>query len=304
MAENNLEENIEIKENTAPVTDGKKKHMGYFFIAFIPFAIMMALQTAAMIPGMILTVAELSKSGQNYDVTFLMKTFNEKYAIYCYMAYCVAAITIFLIWYLKSFVKKGPKISYKKALGVKPVILTLAIMLCLYFTVNGAFIAANKLFPEVMKKYAELMELSSLGSNMWITVLYGILLGPVAEELCYRGLVFGYLEKSNVSIRIVIVVQAALFGIMHANLVQGLYAFALGVLFGYLRYKYKTLLLMIGAHMLFNFSGTIVAVKMENSGLTDTMNMVLGAVAAILVAVFIILIAKDKRSCYVQEETI
>ena len=220
------------------------------------------------------------------------------------MAYCVVAITIFLIWYLKSFVKKSPKISYKKALGVKPVILTLAIMLCLYFTVNGAFIAANKLFPEVMKKYAELMELSSLGSNMWITVLYGILLGPVAEELCYRGLVFGYLEKSNVSIRIVIVVQAALFGIMHANLVQGLYAFALGVLFGYFRYKYKTLLLMIGAHMLFNFSGTIVAVKMENSGLTDTMNMVLGAVAAILVAVFIILIAKDKRSCYVQEETI
>ena len=59
MAENNLEENIEIKENTAPVTDGKKKHMGFFFIAFIPFAIMMALQTAAMIPGMILTVAEL-----------------------------------------------------------------------------------------------------------------------------------------------------------------------------------------------------------------------------------------------------
>jgi len=301
MAENNLQDNVNVNPETTPELNGKKIRAGYIFLALVPFAVIMVLQTVAVLPGMILSVFEFSKNNHDFDLPALMKLFNEKYAVFSYIGYCVVALAVFLPWYIKGFVKKDPKVSYKKALGLKPVILTLALMVGLFFLVNGAFVVADKLFPAAMKKYGELMELSSLGSNMWLTVLYGILLGPVAEELCYRGLMFRLLEKSNIKIVFVILIQAAFFGIMHSNLVQGIYAFALGVLFGYLRYKYKTIILTTGAHMLFNFSGTIVTIKLEDAGMTDALNMILGAAGVVLVAVFIILIVKDKRSCYEQE---
>ncbi|MBO4681441.1 MAG: CPBP family intramembrane metalloprotease [Clostridiales bacterium] len=302
MAENDLQDNIEVKAEPAPEKKGKKIGIGYVFLSFIPFAAIMAMQSAAVIPGVILALIDLSKNGQDFDFTLMLKVFNEKYGIFCYLGYCAAAIGVFLLWYYKSFVKKDPKISYKKALGLKPVILTVAVMICTYFTVNGVFTFAFKIFPEAMKKYAELMEMASIGSNMWITVVYGILLGPIAEELCFRGIVFKYLEKSKLHFMFVIFIQAVLFGVMHSNLIQGIYASALGMLLGYLRYKYKTVLITIGAHMLFNFLGTIVAIKTAEAGFTDEVDMILGAVFIFFTAGVILLIAKDKRICYKQEE--
>lgn len=302
MVENDLQDNIEVKAEAAPEKERKRIGIGYIFLSFIPFAAIMAVQSAAVIPGVILAMVDLSKNGQDFDLSLLMKVFNEKYGIFCYLGYCAVAIGAFLPWYYNAFVKKDPKISYKKALGLKPVILTLAAMICTYFTVNGVFTFAFKIFPEAMKKYAELMEMSSLGSNMWITVVYGILLGPIAEELCFRGLVYKYLEKAKLHFMFVIFIQAVLFGVMHSNLIQGIYASALGMLLGYLRYKYKTVLITIGAHMLFNFLGTIVAIKTAEAGFTDEMDMILGVVFIFFSAGVIFLIAKDKRTCYKQEE--
>ena len=302
MAENDLQDKIEVKTETTPEQDGKKIRIGFIFLSFIPFAVIMALQTVAVFPGVILALVDLSKGGQDFDLATMMKVFNEKYGLFCYLGYCIVAIAVFLLWYYKGFVKKGPKISYKKALGLKPVILTVSVMVCTYFTINGVFTLADKLFPEAMKQYAEMMEMSSLGTNMWITVLYGILLGPIAEELCFRGLVFNYLEKSKIHFMFGILIQAVLFGVMHSNLIQGIYASALGMLLGYLRYKYKTVLITIGAHMLFNFSGTIVAIKAAEAGVTDEMDMILGAIFIVVTVGVVILIAKDKRSCYEREE--
>ena len=300
MAENDLQDNIDVKTETVPGKNGKKIRIGYIFLAVIPFAVIMALQSAAVLPGVILAMIDLSKSGQDFDLPLMIRVFNEKYGLYCYIAYCAASIGVFLTWYYKCFVRKDPKISYKKALGLKPVLLTVAVMICTYFTVNGVFTFVDKVLPEVMKKYNELMELSSIGS----TVVYGIVLGPIAEELCFRGIVFKYLEKAKLHFIFVILIQAVLFGIMHSNLIQGIYASALGMLLGYLRYKYKTVLITIGAHMLFNFSGTIVAIKAAEAGVTDDMDIILGAVFIFLTAGVILLIAKDKRSCYKQEEAV
>ena len=69
-----------------------------------------------------------------------------------------------------------------------------------------------------------------------------------------------------------------------------------------MRYKYKTVLITIGAHMLFNFLGTIVAIKTAEAGFTDEMDMILGVVFIFFSAGVIFLIAKDKRICYKQEE--
>jgi len=51
------------------------------------------------------------------------------------------------------------------------------------------------------------------------------------------------------------IVQAAIFAFFHINLAQGIYTFGLGLLLGYVTYKYKSILPSILLHMFFNLLG-------------------------------------------------
>ena len=231
-----------------------------------------------------------------------MDIFNKKYAIFCYVGYCLVCIAIYIPWYYKGIVKKSPKINYKKALGIKPVILSVSILICLYFFISGLFIIADKLVPSVMENYAELMKASSLGTDVYITVIYGLILGPLTEELCFRGLMQGMLEKSKMHYMLVIFIQGLLFGVMHMNLVQGVYAFLLGMALGYIRYKYKTLILSVAAHLVFNFFGTSVELFLEEAGITMVLKIIFAAVATAMVVALSIVVVKDKTNCLKETE--
>ena len=301
MAENNIDNNLEAAVEEQPEKKKNGFRIGYLFLSFIPFSLIMVIQSAVIIPGVILSMVDLSESGQAYDFKSLMMIFNQKYAMVIYIIFCAISIAVFFSWYYIGFVKKDPKVIYKKALGIKPFLLVFVLIACLYFVVTGAFTLVGILLPEVIKNYSELMELSSLGTNMWITVIYGIILGPIVEELCFRGVAFRLLEKAGLHFMLVIVIQAALFGLAHANVVQSLYTFGMGMVFGLLRYKYKTILVTIVAHMFFNFSGTIVATKLGEWGFPDNLYMLFGAICAAIFAAAIIVIAKDKGD-YLQPE--
>ena len=55
-------------------------------------------------------------------------------------------------------------------------------------------------------------------------------------------------------------IQAAMFGIAHMNILQGVYAFTIGLIFGYIYKKYNSLYASILAHLTFNFTGTYLVV--------------------------------------------
>ncbi|MBR3463813.1 MAG: CPBP family intramembrane metalloprotease [Clostridiales bacterium] len=289
MAENNI-------EDIKTASDKRTVRKGYIFLSFIPFAIIMAVQTATTTPGIIMAMLEMQKQGLPNELSKLMEIFNEKYAAGAYVAYCVICIAVFIPWYYKGFVKKGTKTAYKKALGIKPIVLSISLLICLYLIISGLFILAERLVPDVMSKYAQLMEFSSLGSNMIITILYGYLLGPVTEELCFRGLMYSMLEKSKMHYLLVIFIQGLLFGVMHMNVVQSTYAFLLGIALGYIRYKYKTIFLSVGAHIVFNVFGTSVELFLEGAGITDTQKIILGVIGAALAAAVLVVMLKDKNS--------
>ncbi|MBQ4536070.1 MAG: HAD hydrolase-like protein [Lachnospiraceae bacterium] len=64
---------------------------------------------------------------------------------------------------------------------------------------------------------------------------YG-LIAPIAEELLFRGVIYGYMRRF-MNLQLAIVFSSALFGFYHMNLVQGVYAFILGCLIAY-SYEY------------------------------------------------------------------
>lgn len=279
----------------------KKVLNGYFFLSFVPFGILLVVQSVATLPGMIMAIVEIEREKMDYEMAVLMEVFNSKYALPGYLAYCVISLVILIPWYYKACVKPGAKVRYKRALGAKPVLKTLALMLSLYFVITAAFILADMFVPKVMEEYSKLMNMTSLGSNLLITVLYGYILGPITEEMCFRGVMFGLLEKSRVNHMIAIFVQAALFAIMHMNLVQGIYALGLGMVLGYLRYRYKTIFVTIGAHMVFNFLGVFVEQMLDNAGLSNALKLALGAVGLVAAVVLMIFTVKDKET-YTMEQ--
>lgn len=81
-------------------------------------------------------------------------------------------------------------------------------------------------------------------------ILYAGFLGPVMEEVVFRGVVLRGLAKYGKLFAIV--TSAALFGLFHADIVQGVFAFAAGLIFGYIAMEYG-ILWSIALHIFNNF---------------------------------------------------
>ena len=87
----------------------------------------------------------------------------------------------------------------------------------------------------------------------WITVIgYGII-GPAAEEICFRGVLFSSFRKW-MKVPFAIALSAAIFALYHGNIVQGLYALIMGALMAYLMYQTDSLF----ASMLFHMAANMI----------------------------------------------
>lgn len=93
------------------------------------------------------------------------------------------------------------------------------------------------------------------------------ILGPFVEELVYRGFVYQRLRESASETKAA-VWSALLFGAMHFNLVQFVYAFVLGLLLAHIVSKTGSLFTAIAAHMAAN----LVSVLWEETDWLDFLN--------------------------------
>lgn len=81
-----------------------------------------------------------------------------------------------------------------------------------------------------------------------------VMIGPVLEELLFRGVVLQGLLRSQRP-WVAIGQSALLFGIIHFNPAQSVNAFFLGLVFGWLYYRTRSLVLCMATHGLYNALG-------------------------------------------------
>lgn len=137
------------------------------------------------------------------------------------------------------------------------IILLLAIGGC--FLTNFLMPIASMVIPEsIIQDYMELMEAAGFGESIFPTIA-AVAIAPFGEELLFRGVVYHYatnmvrdLSNKRRAFYISNVIQALAFGIFHGNLIQGVYAFALGLLLGYLRERFGSIWASIMGHILIN----------------------------------------------------
>lgn len=76
---------------------------------------------------------------------------------------------------------------------------------------------------------------------------------PIFEELFFRGILLnGFLSKYKINHKKAIIYSAIIFAIAHLNIPQGINAFILGVMLGYIYYYTKSMKLSIFAHFINN----------------------------------------------------
>lgn len=101
-----------------------------------------------------------------------------------------------------------------------------------------------------------LLEQQFIGlSHIVSGVLSIAIIAPIVEELLFRGAIMGHLLKQGRSPRTAILVSALVFGLIHLNPAQILFAFCMGCVFGWITWRTRSLLPAIIGHILNNATG-------------------------------------------------
>ena len=307
MAENNVnQQQMPVEtvqqvpaENVQAAKPKKKVRVGFIFLSLLPVYAIISIQTITQVPFLFFAMAELEKTSGTAaatDMNTVFDFFNQKYAFWAYLLYSVVGIIAFGLWYYFGFVRRGTKVRIKEIIGYKSILAVISMVIGLQFLITAGFVIATELFPNVIEDYMQLMTDSGLVDNQLIMIVYAILIGPVLEELCMRGVTFGFLEKSNIKPFFIILISGILFGVMHLNLVQGIYASVLGFFLGYMRYKYRSIKITIVMHILFNFMGTYGERLMEKLKLSNGANLILGGISLFVLLFAVLLVNGDPKA--------
>lgn len=112
---------------------------------------------------------------------------------------------------------------------------------CVFMSCQTVFVLAAFLAELILNPFGltlkEAAESASAMSGNLPMFLYASLAGPVAEELVFRGFVLRRLMGGGKGFAIVL--SAVLFGVMHGNFLQGLFAVFAGLVFGYVAVEYS-----------------------------------------------------------------
>jgi membrane protease YdiL (CAAX protease family) len=106
-------------------------------------------------------------------------------------------------------------------------------------------------------------------------VVSAVIIAPFIEEIIFRGLVFKRL-RSFLGFLPAALISGAIFGILHGNIVQGLYATIIGVIFAYIYEKKQSLIVTIIAHFLVNGINALVMVFMPAETVAEAQELITG----------------------------
>lgn len=105
---------------------------------------------------------------------------------------------------------------------------------------------------EVSSGYQNVAE-SISQSPLWIQFFGLGVIAPIMEELLYRGILYQRMRQ-YVSPGIAIIFSSVVFGILHGNLVQFIFAAGLGILLAGVYEKYQNILMAFELHIAINLT--------------------------------------------------
>lgn len=245
----------------APKKPGVGARIGYFFLALLPIITCFVLQFIISLIVLVMVIAEGVATGAvnmadfAAYMEFVMQAALDTSPMVTGIYHVVSSI-VFFIWYFFTFKKPRPTVkSTFQWFNLKAILVVVLVGIVMNLMANGTVVLESIFTPSIVEAYMQLAEIAGLGTDPFV-IFAAICLAPIGEELLCRGLTLKFAEKSFGNFWVANVMQAIIFGIMHANWVQGIYAFLIGLALGYMTKKYKSIVPAMICHFVINFSSS------------------------------------------------
>jgi len=194
----------------------------------------------------------------------------------------ISTLIVGALWYKKH--RPATDLSLKGVFNGK-LLASMALMgISLQLLISMCLNAVYPILPETLTtQYDALME-TLIGGNVLLSLFVTVILAPLAEELLFRGITLRKATKF-MPFMAANVLQAVLFGVYHMNLIQGIYAFALGMILGFVAEYFHSIWAAILLHACVNGSAQLLGLIPESFAGTLIGQIVLAVVGVVLFVV-------------------
>lgn len=295
---NSKKEEIPKEQIIIPAQKGSK------VMVIVPVLVLFALQFAIALISMIFLFGRLLANIMGSDPDILSDPEALTLSLIHYLSgnlmgvlsICNLVVSIVcLIWYIKRK-NKTPDAPIKSVLTFHNLAMCICLAFGFQFFAGTVLLFLKNIFPKATEDYAALLGISGAAQTNILSVLATVFLAALSEELVFRGLTLHYLKRCGATMLVANIIQALLFGVFHMNLLQGVYAFFMGLIFGYIAIKYQSLFLSFLTHLLLNLSGTLTDIMPNFFATTPGLiiELVLG-IALLILGGFLMIQRKTKE---------
>lgn len=186
------------------------------------------------------TNAEIMNQFNQFITTSIYKTSLQSYLNQYSLVISLVVACFFLPTLLNKIKEKKTKIKLSSYIYIILLGITFSLICNITFYNVNSYIHFTSLFDYTNEFF--IYRLLSL-----------CLIGPILEELLFRGIVYNKLKTTTTPLK-AILLSSTIFALFHFNLMQMLYAFALSFMLIYVYEKYKTIKAPITMHILANTS--------------------------------------------------
>lgn len=239
------------------------KRVGNFLLSLTPMIVCLVMQFGCGIVFSIVATFVKMIGLRQQGITDMMviqsqtEAFMEENLIWAVVMYHILGLIVFSLWYYFGCGKPKPA-KVTSVLTPKTVIGTVILGIGIEFFVCTGVYLVGLILPDLIQSFEEAMQNMGVSENSVPCIIATVILAPVGEEILCRGLILHYAKKVSKRFIIANTIQALAFGIMHMQLVQGTYAFIMGLVLGVLYERFHSLYLCMLAHFVINFSASFI----------------------------------------------
>lgn len=131
--------------------------------------------------------------------------------------------------------------------------------------------------------FNEFFKLPNIFEGMFYDMSHNILglismavIAPIAEEMLFRGSIEGFFLKNGVKPLKAIGISALIFGLIHVNPAQVLFACFLGIVFGWLYYRTGSIIPGMAGHVLNNSVAAVLMATSTQEEMNETTQDMIG----------------------------
>jgi membrane protease YdiL (CAAX protease family) len=204
--------------------------------------------------------------------------FLAKHSMHIVLITDIAVLAVFIPMWLKT--RRYRPTAVKNAAPARPIALTALLVpgISLVLSIIIGLLGMN----EISENFQQVMEMIT-GTSFVLQVVAVAIIGPIAEELIFRGVILNR-ALSWMPRWSAVVLSSALFGVIHMNIPQGVFAFCIGMICGWSYVRFRSLWVPIAAHISINLTSTVINRMSQSADPNDPMTVF--PVTILMIAVF------------------